>query len=343
MRMKKIINIFIVAADSIGLRVDFKVMASAVLTVSNKIEANVVIHEVSVPRKALNTTDNSVELEFPVDPHFIINLEQIYKLSDPRADNAIHILIPNPEWISPLTGERVSQMTEIWHKTHYSKLAIQTAFPEKEHVYIGFTSIEPMRIAKNNRNFAHFKGKSVTRNSEKILNIWYRRRDLPELKLQFFTNALEADFFVFPEWLTWKNIHVKMGNVSDDAYFEELSGVGVHLCTSEVEGFGHYINESRAMGALIITTDAPPMNELVDSQSGILISPISTTQMSLGTRYLISEEGIEQAINRAINMSEEEFLLIKQNARERFFKDRQDFLARIKTNFKRLLLQHFNL
>jgi hypothetical protein len=37
----------------------------------------------------------------------------------------------------------------------------------------------------------------------------------------------------------------------------------IHVCASEREGFGHYINEGRAAGAFIISTDHPPMSELV--------------------------------------------------------------------------------
>lgn len=37
----------------------------------------------------------------------------------------------------------------------------------------------------------------------------------------------------------------------------------IHICASEREGFGHYINEARAAGAFIISTDHPPMNEFV--------------------------------------------------------------------------------
>jgi glycosyltransferase involved in cell wall biosynthesis len=37
----------------------------------------------------------------------------------------------------------------------------------------------------------------------------------------------------------------------------------VHICASEREGFGLYLDEARAVGAYIISTDHPPMNELV--------------------------------------------------------------------------------
>lgn len=37
----------------------------------------------------------------------------------------------------------------------------------------------------------------------------------------------------------------------------------IHVCASEREGFGHYINEARAAGALVVSTDHPPMNELI--------------------------------------------------------------------------------
>jgi glycosyltransferase involved in cell wall biosynthesis len=37
----------------------------------------------------------------------------------------------------------------------------------------------------------------------------------------------------------------------------------VHICPSQSEGWGHTINEARAVGALVLTTDYPPMNEFV--------------------------------------------------------------------------------
>jgi hypothetical protein len=52
---------------------------------------------------------------------------------------------------------------------------------------------------------------------------------------------------------------------------------GVHLCVSEREGFGHYLNEARGAAAVVITTEHPPMNELVRPGVGVLVPPDTTS------------------------------------------------------------------
>ncbi|GAB9477560.1 hypothetical protein Gpo141_00014651, partial [Globisporangium polare] len=45
------------------------------------------------------------------------------------------------------------------------------------------------------------------------------------------------------------------------------------LCTSRMEGYGHYINQARVSGGVILTSDAPPMNELVEgSEMGVYVA-----------------------------------------------------------------------
>lgn len=44
------------------------------------------------------------------------------------------------------------------------------------------------------------------------------------------------------------------------------------MCPSWSEGYGHYINQARASGGVVITTDAHPMNELiVSNEMGVLV------------------------------------------------------------------------
>ena len=47
-----------------------------------------------------------------------------------------------------------------------------------------------------------------------------------------------------------------------------MNSHGIHICTSSTEGFGHYINEAKSCKSVYI-----PVNELINSESGILIKP----------------------------------------------------------------------
>lgn len=66
------------------------------------------------------------------------------------------------------------------------------------------------------------------------------------------------------------NLHFGM---MDRLAFSKLTAEAAFLmCPSLAEGYGHYINQARAAGAVIVTTDAPPMNELIVSNAmGVLI------------------------------------------------------------------------
>jgi len=47
----------------------------------------------------------------------------------------------------------------------------------------------------------------------------------------------------------------------------------VHMCPSLIEGWGQYIDEGRRSKAVVLTLNAPPMNELIDNNiSGILVN-----------------------------------------------------------------------
>jgi FkbM family methyltransferase len=44
----------------------------------------------------------------------------------------------------------------------------------------------------------------------------------------------------------------------------------IHACPSAAEGWGHILDRARWCGAVVVTLDAPPMNELLDGESAVL-------------------------------------------------------------------------
>ncbi len=45
-----------------------------------------------------------------------------------------------------------------------------------------------------------------------------------------------------------------------------------HAYPSQAEGFGHCINEAMSCEVVVLTNNAPPMNELVNSDNGFLVN-----------------------------------------------------------------------
>jgi hypothetical protein len=59
-----------------------------------------------------------------------------------------------------------------------------------------------------------------------------------------------------------KNIEMRTDYVPAEELTKLQMQAGIHVCPSSTEGFGHYINEARAIGRLVMVPDAPPMNEV---------------------------------------------------------------------------------
>src|SRR6202011_4092360 len=67
------------------------------------------------------------------------------------------------------------------------------------------------------------------------------------------------------------NIVHEHGFLSDQDLRTLQNSHRFHLCLSEAEGWGHYIAEAMSVGAVTFTCDAPPMNELVGAERGVLV------------------------------------------------------------------------
>lgn len=104
----------------------------------------------------------------------------------------------------------------------------------------------------------------------------------------------------------------------------------VHLCPSSYEGFGHYLNEARSAGAVIISTNAAPMNELV-GDDGLLAAYNRTSGMSAATLKHVCPRSLETMIRTAMSWPLEELVARGQAARASYLRDRQEFGKRFRT------------
>lgn len=241
-------------------------------------------------------------------------------------DYKSRILIPNPEWFLAEDVARAGRMIDaVFHRNHFSMEAVSPHLPNARHHRVGFTSRDPGIIVSEHRGYAHFRGKAPTRHSQMLVDLWTKRPDLPLLSVQ----AYGSDVGIKTnKWIGTDNLRMFLGFFpTHEQYFEELATSGIHLCTSATEGFGHYINESRAMGAVIVALDAPPMNELVRPDFGILVPAVASSPLNMGQRFDTTTELLEEAVDRVESLTLGQRAEMGAAAREAFVKDQKNMLA----------------
>lgn len=315
-------NIAIIHTPSPGLKLDARIIADALAEAIAARNARVLFIE--VPVRALEQPADVIRRQFPIDAHVdvAIFLERI--LNHPVLQNARHrILVPNPEWLFGQSAHQAGRCTEFWHKSRFSQELLSTKFPQARHRLTGFSSLDPGFRVRDHSSFLHLRGNLATRrHSGPLVELWQEHPEWPDLHLQFHGNDLDINM---AHWLSRGNIHLRLGWMAEAEYKETAANHGIHICTSEHEGFGHYINEARAMAALVVTTDAPPMNELVDTDSGILVKPETSYTRAYGQGFRISKAAMAAAIEHVLALSPEQRREMGMNARDRFEKDRTSF------------------
>lgn len=127
----------------------------------------------------------------------------------------------------------------------------------------------------------------------------------------------------------YENIYLSRNRVPNDVFLQLVFLGKVHICPSEIEGFGHIIAQGLAMGASVITTDFPPMNELVDNTCGWLVKCNEIEPMNLRNydpefkqylnRAAVDVDDLARVINETIdNYNTEDSVERRANAKAKF-------------------------
>jgi hypothetical protein len=114
--------------------------------------------------------------------------------------------------------------------------------------------------------------------------------------------------------------------------------IAVHLCPSEREGFGHYLNEARAAAAFVIPTDHPPMNELIQPEFGVLLTPARTGsykewQALSGCASLnayLDPDSICAAVEKALKIPVEDRAAKGRVARKHYLMNKSSFVRKVR-------------
>ena len=232
-----------------------------------------------------------------------------------------NVLIPNQERFPRRHIGRLKGIDRVLAKTRhaagiFSDLGVATE-------YLGFTSPDrrDSGIVKDWRRFFHLAGGSTLKGTEDVLALWARHPQWPELVVV--QKASNAPAHV-PD-----NVTLIPGYVDEGELRRLQNACGIHICPSRSEGWGHNIVEGMSCGALVLTTDAPPMNEHITEECGLLIAYARSEPRHLGINYYVDPQALEAAIERTLSMTEVEKAELGEKARSRYLQIDTDFRARV--------------
>jgi hypothetical protein len=233
----------------------------------------------------------------------------------------VNVAVPNPEWFDRHDRRFLAEVDGVWAKTTYTSELFRALGCST--TYIGFDSEDRYESeTRKQRTYFHLAGKSTMKGTDRLVRVWQRHPEWPRLILVRHTDGAAVKPAA-------QNIDERVGYLSDEELRRLQNESLFHLCMSLTEGWGHYIVEGMGVGAVTITVDARPMNELVAADRGVLVPYRATGTQRLATTYQFDEAGLEAAIARTIAMSHEECAQLGARARSWFVENKSGFSGRL--------------
>ena len=235
---------------------------------------------------------------------------------------------PNSEWHAPQNDQFLPRFTKILCKTRdcqriwSAKLANDR--PERV-IYTGFESRDlfDLSVEREDR-FLHAAGESEFKNTEAVINAWKagnwvcRKPPLTVLTRQKkFQDMCEG----VPEITC-------IERVPEEDLVKMFNSHRFHIMPSAYEGFGHSLNESLGVGALVVTTAAPPMDEFAGIVPEWTVRVSQKTPRSLAQLSHVAPIDVILAVQKVIadaDASEERMRWRQEHARNSFLASRDSF------------------
>lgn len=208
-------------------------------------------------------------------------------------------IIPNPEWFNHCHINILPSYEKVICRT-LDCYRIFRALTDKA-VYTGFENdFYCLPQVKRELSFMHVAGQSVVKNTEAVIDAWNDygipyHLDLITSKYQF-TSRVRSEKV---------STHMR---VSEWQYAMMLNRNLIHLCPSKYEGWGHSIHDARSVGAVVITTDAPPMHEFSAGRREYLVPAVAEGEMRQAVLWRVEAESIAETVMKVAAMDMDDLI-----------------------------------
>jgi hypothetical protein len=254
--------------------------------------------------------------------HYDVNIFLETPVEDWFPTARVNCLIPNQEWVRQDEVEVLPRLDWILCKTHVAwEIFERKGFRT---VKLGFSSVDrhDPGVRRAPDSCVHIAGRSIQKGTLALCHVWARHPEWPTL----FVYSQEQHMDIAPA----ANIRWNRDFLDDDELRRVQNTHTIHLCPSEAEGWGHYIVEAMSCKAVVVTTDAPPMNEIVVPSRGVLVPYNRTEPQGLGISYFVDEEALERNIAQVLQISSGERDSLGANAREWYIGNDRHFRERLR-------------
>lgn len=224
-----------------------------------------------------------------------------------------NIIIPNPEWFDTRWASAIKRFDAIWCKTQ-DCLRIFSKH-HKKCIFTSFTSLDFRRNTGKVKQMIHVQGASEFKGTHEILNVW-AANDMPRL-------------FLMSKKLQAANGNVACGGFMADEDFRNLMNAClIHLCPSYYEGFAHYIWEAMSCGAVVLTTNCPPMNEFITDKR-LLITCGPAWMHHFGEMHRPNVDELKKKVLAVYDMPEAELVELGEKNREKYLQNDKQFREKL--------------
>jgi hypothetical protein len=240
-------------------------------------------------------------------------------------------LIPNPEWFARWDHtEGLPQINRFLCKTKEATRIFTELYGSERVSYIGFEAqdLYDPEIPRQ-RKFLHVAGQSRYKNSQAVAYAFAKFFDDTDGDIRKELVFVGA----YPEEVAFARDHKNVKYIQRATPLELkklMNECLFHVLPSGTEGFGQALNEGIGVGAVVITTNFPPMNEFAGIARDLLVPYQRTIPELAAQRAMVGALEVKAIIDKAWKLKPEQITDISNSARIAFLQQRESFREQFK-------------